>query len=384
MSKTAGVLPNQRALFDLPADVTFLNCAYMAPHLKAVTDAGVRAVQRSARPWSYSDATWFDAAEALRAAAARLMQTDADGVALVPAASYGIAVAAANVPVRRGQNVVVLHEAFPSNFYAWRELSRERGAELRRVTRTPAEDWTGPVLEAIDDATAVVAVPYCHWTDGTRVDLVAVGERARAVGAALVVDASQAFGALPLELDAVRPDFLASVGYKWQLGPYSLGYLYAAPRWRREGRPLEYSWATRAGADNFAALVDYTDEYRPGARRFDVGECSHFVLAPMALAGLEQLLEWDVARVQATLRRLTDRLADAVQALGWTVLARERRVGHLLGIRLPDGVPPGLLQRLAAARVHVSLRGSVIRVSPHVYNDEADIDRLVEVLREFA
>ncbi len=382
-SRTADVLPGQRALFDIPSDVTFLNCAYMSPQLKAATATGVEAVRRKAAPWTFTDANWFDAAEALRAAAARLMEADPDGVALVPAASYGIAIAAANVAVRRGQNIVVLHEGFPSNVYAWRELARERGAELSTVRREPGDDWTGAVLEAIDDRTAVVALPYCHWTDGARVDLVAVGERAREAGAALVVDASQAFGALPLDLAAVQPDFLVSVGYKWQLGPYSLGYLYAAPRWRETGRPLEYSWATRAGAENFAALVDYTDEYRRGARRFDMGEFSQLVLAPMALAGLEQLLAWGVPRIQATLRRLTDRLADEARAQGCEVLPPAKRVGHIVGIRLPDGLPPALPQRLAAGRVHVSIRGDAIRVSPYLYNDENDIGRLLEILREF-
>lgn len=383
MSTAADILPTQRTLFDIPADVTFLNCANMSPQLRAATAAGIEAVRQKARPWSLGGDNWFEAAEALRAGAARLMETSSDGIALIPAVSYGIAIAAANVPVRRGQNVVVLHEAFPSNYYAWRELARARGAELRTARRAPADAWTGAVLDAIDDATAVVAVPYCHWTDGTLVDLVAVGERARTAGAALVVDASQAFGALPLELAAVQPDFLVSVGYKWQLGPYSLGYLYAAPRWRAEGRPIEYSWATRAGAENFSALVDYVDEYRPGARRFDVGEYSHFVLAPIALAGMTQLLEWGVARVQRTLRRLTDRIAAEAQALGCDVLAPEHRAGHMLGIRLPGGLPPGLVRRLETARVHVSIRGEAIRVSPHAYNDENDIGRFVEVLKEF-
>lgn len=378
------LLPNQRALFDLPRDVAYLNCASMSPLLRAATEAGIEAIRRRARPWSLGGDTWFDAAEALRGTAARLMGTEADAIALVPAVSYGVAIAAANVPVARGQNVVILHEQFPSNAYAWRELTRTRDAELRIARRAPADDWTAAVLEAIDRNTAVVALPYCHWTDGTRVDLVTVGARAREVGAALVVDASQAFGALPLELASVQPDFLVSVGYKWQLGPYSLGYLYAAPQWCRSGRPIEHSWATRKGAEDFAALTDYAAEYRPGARRFDMGEYSQFVLAPIALAGLTQLLDWGVERVQATLRRVTDRIAAEAEALGLEVLAPERRVGHLLGIRFPGGLPPDLAQRLDAARVHVSIRGDAVRVSPHLYNDEQDVARFLEVLGELA
>ena len=374
-------LPPQRRLFDLPDGVAYLDCAYMSPQLRAVTEAGVAAVRRKAAPWTTE---WFTDAEALRAAAARLMGVEADGVALVPAASYGIAIAAANVPVCRGQNVVVLDEQFPSNVYAWRERARAAGAELRTARKAPSDAWTGPVLAAIDGDTAVVAVPNCHWTDGALLDLVAVGERARAVGAALVVDASQSFGAYPIDVGAIRPDFLVSVGYKWQLGPYGLGYLYASPKWRREGRPLEESWLTRAGSESFSTLVGYVDEYQPGARRFDMGEYPQFVLAPMARAGLAQLLDWRVERVQATIRRLTDRVAEGARALGCSVLAEDRRVGHLVGVRFPRGLPAALPERLAAERVHVSVRGDSIRVAPHVYNGEEDVDRLLAVLRAVA
>lgn len=376
-------LPSQRALFDLPDDVCFLNCANMSPQLKAATEAGIEAVKQKARPWSLSGDNWFSVAEALRAAVAKLMESDPDSIALIPAASYGIAVAAANLPMMRGQNVVVLHDQFPSNVYSWRELARTRGAELRTARKAPMDDWTGAVLEAIDADTGIVAVPNCHWTDGALVDLAAVGERARAVGAALVVDLSQSFGVRPLDLAAVQPDFLVSVGYKWQLGPYSLGYLYAAPKWRETGKPLEASWMTRAGAENFSALVDYVDEYRAGARRFDMGEFPQFVLAPIALAAITQLSEWGVERIEATIKRLTDRLAAEAQALGCEVLAPGRRAGHMLGIRLPGGLPPGLPARLEQARVFVSIRGDAIRVSPHVYNGENDVERFLDVLREF-
>lgn len=380
----AALLPSQRDLFDLPADVTFLNCANISPQLKTVTEAGLEAVKRKARPWGVSGAEWLGGVEPLRAAVAKLMGADAEGIALVPSASYGIAVAAANLPLQRGQNTVVLDEQFPSNVYAWRELARAHDAELRVARKAPLDAWTEAVLDAIDNDTAIVAVPNCHWTDGAYVDLTRVGARARAVGAALVVDASQSLGALPLDVAAVQPDFVVSIGYKWQLGPYSLGYLYAAPKWRDAGKPLEQSWMTRAGAEDFSALVHYVDDYRPGARRFDMGEFSQFVLAPMALAAVTQLLEWGVARVQATLRQLTDAIADGAGAMGCEVLAANRRVGHLVGIRFPGGIPPGMPRRLEEARVLVSVRGNAIRVSPHVYNSEEDVARLLSVLQECA
>lgn len=355
----------------------------MSPQLRAVTAIGIKAVRQKSKPWQIRSSDWFTGAEALRSAAARLMGADPDGIALVPAVSYGIALAAANISVQKGQNVVVLAEQFPSNLYAWREQAARVGGSLRTVRKTPSEAWTAALLAAIDDDTAVVAVPNCHWTDGALVDLVQVGARARSVGAALVVDASQSLGAYPLSVAEVQPDFLVSVGYKWQLGPYGLGYLYVAPKWREDGRPLEASWLTRAGAEDFARLVDYTEDYRLGARRFDMGEYPQFVLTPMGLAALSQLLDWSVESVQATLRLFTDQVAREARALGLFVLPEDQHVGHIVGVRFPDGVPAGLHERLEQERVYVSVRGDAIRIAPHLYNEERDAERLLGVFREF-
>lgn len=351
----------------------------MSPQLRSVTEAGIRAVRDKEMPWTID---WFAAVDAVRAAAARLLGVETEGVAIVPAASYGITIATVNVPVQEGQSIVILDEQFPSNVYAWRELAKTRNARLVTARKGPLDAWTDVVLDAIDEDTAVVSVPNCHWTDGTLVDLVKVGERAREVGAALIVDASQSFGAHPIDMAAVRPDFLVSVGYKWQLGPYGLGYLYVAPRWREEGRPIEQSWLSRANAKEFSSLVNYTDGYRPGAGRFDMGEYTQMVLAAMAHVALSQILEWGVETIQATLRRLTDLIADEAQTMGCTVLPVEKRVGHMLGIRFPGGIPDGLPEKLQEKQVYVSVRGDAIRVSPHVYNDEDDVGRFSEILRK--
>ena len=176
---------------------------------------------------------------------------------------------------------------------------------------------------------------------------------------------------------------MVSVGYKWQLGPYGLGYLYVGPKWREAGQALEASWLTRAGAEDFNALVDYVDDYRPGARRFDMGEYPQFVLAPMALAAISQLLAWGVESVEATLGRMTALIAAEAEAMGCSVLPGNKRVGHMIGVRLPGGIPEALPKRLAEEQVFVSVRGDSIRIAPHVYNGEADAGRLLAVLREF-
>jgi selenocysteine lyase/cysteine desulfurase len=304
----------------------------------------------------------------------------ADGVAIIPSVSYGISVAAANVPVREGGKIIILEDQFPSNVYAWRELAEQSGARLVTLPRPEDLDWGRALLGEIDAETAIVSVPNCHWTDGSLVDLEAVGARARDAGAALVVDASQSLGALPFDIARVQPNFLVAAGYKTLLGPYSLAYLWAAPD-RRDGTPLEQGWATRADSEDFARLVDYRDRFRPGARRYDVGEAANFVLVPMAIVALRALLEWGVERIAATTRLRTGELAAAARDLGLAVPPPERHAGHVVGLGLPGGVSGvHLAERLAKADVHVSVRGSSVRVAPHVYTTDEDVARFRDAL----
>jgi selenocysteine lyase/cysteine desulfurase len=373
------ILPSQRHLFDLPDDVTWINCAYMSPQLHAVTEAGREAVGRKGRPWNLRPEDFFTESEKLRGLFAELVGTEVEGVALVPSVSYGLAVAAANVPVKVGQRLLVLAEEFPSNVYPWRELAERAGGQVVTVRRPEDGDWTAALLEELDERTALVAVPHCHWTDGGKVDLERLGERVREVGAALAVDATQSLGALPLDVARVRPDFLVASGYKWLMGPYSQGYLYVSPRFR-EGRPIEHNWLLRGGSEDFTRLVDYRDDFQPGARRFDVGERSNFVLVPMAREGLRQLRAWGVADIQQTLGALTERVAKGARSLRLEVPPEPHRAGHLLGLKRRGGYAPDVAAKLAARKVFVSVRGDNLRVSPHLYNTDADMDRLMEEL----
>lgn len=372
---------NARVLFDIPEDVTYLNCANMAPQLKSVTEAGLEAVRQKASPWKLSAVEWFSGAEELRGLSSQVLGVDSDSVALVPAVSYGMAIAAANLPLASHQTIVLLDQEFPSNVYAWRELARKAGARTVTVRRPDGFSWTEALENAIDKNTAIVAVPQCHWTDGSKVDLARIGERVREVGAALAIDASQSLGACPLDIGQVQPDFLVAVGYKWLLGPYGLGYLYVAPKWRQKGVPIEQSWLTRAGSEDFTRLVEYTEDYRLGARRFDMGEFPQFVLAPMAMAALRQILAWDVRQIDRALSELTERIARIAIENGYSLIPPAQRCGHMIGLRHPGGIPAGLMTKLKAANIFVSVRGDCIRIAPHLYNDLNDVERLFRVLK---
>lgn len=301
--------------------------------------------------------------------------------------SYGIASAARNIPIESGSNIVLNHEQFPGNVYVWKRLAAERGASIR----TPAPPDSGPgrgriwnerILDEIDRDTAVVSIAPVHWTDGTRFDLETIGARARDVGAAFVVDGTQAIGAAPFDYSAVRPDALICTGYKWLLGPYSTAVGYFGERFD-SGVPLEETWIAREGSEDFSNLVNYRDEYRSGSVRFDVGERSNFILLPMLIASLRLLLEWRPERIQAYCRELTSELLAEAPNLGISFEEEGWRSAHIAGLRMPAGVNArALKERLQERRIYASLRGSALRVAPNVYNTPADLAALLEVLSE--
>jgi len=377
------MIPCQRDMFDIPENITYLNCAYTSPLLKAAQQAGRAAIQAKANPWTIKSADFFSSAETARGLFAQLLGCSPDNIALVPAVSYGIALAAGNLPVARGQSIVVLQDQFPSNVYVWMQVAHEKSAVVKTVQRPPDNNWTPAVLEAIDSDTAVVAVPNCHWTDGTLLDLGRISERCRAVQAALVVDGIQSIGAMPFSIEKVQPDFLVAASHKWLLGAYSFGYCYVAPKWHG-GKPLEENWFNRAGAEDFSRLVDYRESYQPGARRFDQGEASNFILAPIAAAGIRQLLEWGVANISNTLQRKTDDIAARAQQMGLAVAPGSLRAPHMIGVSRAGGFKKDLPLLLAQDNIFVSVRGQSVRIAPHVYTTDEDIDRLFAVFKKVA
>lgn len=386
MNETSRIISNQRHLFDIPGDVAYLNCAFISPALRTVVEAGEGAIQRKQHPWRITPENFFDQSDEGRALFARIIGASPDDIAIVPSVSYGISLAAANIPVARGQEIVILEDQFPSNVYPWRSLASETGATIVTVPRSRQPDqqnvydgWTPGLMNAIGPNTALVALPHCHWTDGSLIDLIAARDATEAVGAALVLDVTQSCGAWPVDVGDVRPDFLVSASYKWMMGPYALGFLYIAPRWQA-GRPLEQTWLGREGAEDFTRLVDYTDAPAPGVRRFDMGERSQFQLMPMAIAAMSQVLDWGVDNIAATLTLRTRDIAARASAMGLVPVPEAGRAGHYLGLGFPYGPSEGLREALSKRQVYVSVRGESLRVTPHLYNTDDDVDRLFEAL----
>jgi selenocysteine lyase/cysteine desulfurase len=373
------MIPCQRHLFDIPDDVAYLNCAYMSPLMKPVIEAGTTGLARKAHPWELTPEKFFTGSDEFRRSAAQLLDSSADCIAIVPSASYGTATAARNLPVAKGQTILVLDEQFPSNYYPWQRLAEENGASLKIVPWPEGHDWTAAVLNQLTADVAIAALPHVQWTSGGRLDLVCIGEACRKLGAALALDLTQSLGALPFSVRDVQPDFAVAANYKWLMGPYTTGILYVAPRWHGGG-PLEENWIQRANARDFASLILYTENYDDGARRFDMGERSNFALLPAATRALKQLLEWKVTQISETAGALNHRLAAAAEELGFSSPPDELRAPHYLCLRRKAGIPRELPDMLAREKVFVSVRGSSVRVTPHVYNSAEDIERLIACL----
>ena len=375
-------LPPQRHLFDIPDDIAYFNCAYNSPQLNRARDRLLISAAAKSHPWERTAGDFFADANAIRHLAAAAFGGDADGYAIVPAASYGISTAAHALQptLSRNQRIVVLDEEFPSNYYPWVGIARDAGATVDVVPKPQNGDWTAAVLARLGRDVRIVAAANCHWTNGAYVDLAAIGRGCRDVGAALVVDATQSLGAMPLAMSDVRPDFLVAAGYKWLLCPYGVGLMYVAPEWRH-ARPLEESWLTHIEAENFAGLTKYKDAYLPGARRFDVGETCTAAL-PGAIVALEQIGAWTVDVIARTLQAINGRIATFLEQHGFALDDARLRSPHMFGALLPASFRGDFVGGLRARGVFISQRGSSLRFAPHLYVTDADIARLFQAIED--
>lgn len=370
------MIPSQRQLFAIPDDVVYLNCASTSPLPASAEQAGREAMAFKRTPWLIGPEGLPNGPEAARAGFANILGCDAEGVALVPSVSFAMAVAARNLPLDAGSSVLVLHEEFPSNVFPWLRMAPGR---VKALPRPKEGTWSEAVIEAITEDIGLVALPHCHWMDGTVFDLGAVRAACDRVGAHLVVDATQSLGAMPFDFEAARPDFVAATGHKWLLCPHGVGFCYVAPKWR-EGEPIEENWKNRLGSEDYSRLTEYESHYRPGARRYDLGEVTNSVLLPMATESLRLIAEWGVGNIAETLSAVTRKLALHGQAFGLTPTPAAERAPHMLGLRLPHGPAKPVAEAMAREKVYVSPRSGTLRIAPHLFVNAADVDRFTTVL----
>jgi selenocysteine lyase/cysteine desulfurase len=377
------MLPSQRALFEIPRQICYLNAASYSPLPLRTLEAGRAAVGRKGTPWTLEAGFANAQHERARTAAARLINAEPPDVALIPSISYGVATAAKLLTIGRGTRVLVLEDDHSSPVLEWRTRADAQGFTVETVKQPTDGDWTSAVLESIERSGAppvsLASISTVHWSDGGLIDVDKVGAALRRQGAVFLIDATHSAGVLTADVKRLDPDFVIFPTYKWLLGPYGRAFLYVAKR-HQGGIPLEQ---TASGRRNVRAenAVYFTDvSYVPDARRFDMGERDHFISMEMASIGMEMLVEWGAPAIVQRLTMLTERIAQAVRGIDVHVVEPHLRAPHILSLAFKGGMPAGLVEGLASEGVYVAPRLGRMRISPHVYNDEADVDRFVEAL----
>ena len=373
----------QKNLFSLSENASYLNCATMSAQLKSVEKVGIENLQKKNNPYLIESAHFFNNRAVLKQRFSQLIDApDPDSIAIIPSVSYGMATVAKNIPFEKGDEIIVLEEQFPSNYYVWKALEKDSGVIIKTIKAPPIATgrsviWNQAILEAISIKTKVVSIPNVHWIDGTLFDLKKIRDRSNEVGAFLIIDGTQSIGALPFSVQEIKPDALICAGYKWLMGAYGLGVAYFGERFDT-GSPIENNWINHEGSENFSELVNYNINFKAKAARYDMGESSNFILTPMLSEAIRQLLEWTPSAIQEYCAFITSDLLPQLQDKGCFIEDPKYRGQHLFGIYLPKSIAmDSLKKKIAEREVIVSYRGQAIRVAPNVYNTKKDIEKLI-------
>lgn len=374
---------SQKDKFKIPEEVSYLNTAYMSPLLKSVEQVGFESVSKKCLPYEITGNDFFEPVEKLKTLFAKLIQApNPESIAIIPSASYGLASAANNIKLNPSDEVLVVEDQFPSNIYTWKCLVKKYGAKLKVIKSSETiidrgKLWNQNILDAITSKTAVVAIPQVHWADGTLFDLKKIREKSNQHNALLIIDGTQSVGAMPFSIKEIQPDAVVCASYKWLLGPYSIGVAYYGEKFN-SGEPIEENWINRLNSEDFAGLVNYQNTYKEKANRYSVGEVSNFILVPMAIKALEQIIEWGTENIQSYCHNISENAIIKLIELDCFVEQNEYRGSHLFGIKLSDHINADILkQEFTKNNVYVSFRGNYIRIASHLFNTTQDFDKLV-------
>jgi selenocysteine lyase/cysteine desulfurase len=375
-------LQHQKQRFDIPEDITYLNIASQSPAFKAVYDAGLEGLKQKNRPYTILGSDYFEPVVALKKLFAELVDVDDyNRIATIPSVSYGMATVANNITLNESDEILVIDEQFPSNYYSWKNLADTYNATIKTISPIDGEHWDTTILVAITDKTAVVAMGHIHWSNGDLFDLKAIRKKTKQHKALLIIDGSQSVGALPFSVKEIQPDALICAGYKWLFGPYGCAYAYFS-KYFDHGQPLEENWSNRLDSDNFAGLTNYQPQYKPLANRYTVGESGNFIYVNMQIAALKQVIEWTPKSIQAYCRSISIEATQQLIALGCEIKHPEHRTHNLFGIKIPEEIDLNTLKTaLQKQHIFVSFRGAFIRISCHLFNTKQDFENLVNCIK---
>ncbi len=377
------ILKTQRALFDIPNDIAYFNCAYNSPLLLESTRILHIGVDSKSHPWKRTPGDFFHDAEVIRQLSSEIFGGDSDGFAIVPSASYGLSTASRILESSLTENdeILLIDEEFPSIVLPFKRVAMETGSKITTVKTPKDGNWTEAIVRIINENTKVVAISSCHWTNGAYIDLSIIREMCDKFKATLIIDTTQTLGAMPFSIDEIKPDFMVAAGYKWLLCPYGFSLLYVAEKWRNE-RPLEETWIARENAQDFANLVNYSEIYMNGSRRFEVGEKCTPTILPGAIAALEQIKTWGVTNISDSILNINRQIETNLIQLGFQLPDKFQRCPHILGATIPENFSRNIVNELKEKKIFISQRGKSLRFAPHLYISNSDIDRLNNAITE--
>ncbi|MDQ6636821.1 MAG: aminotransferase class V-fold PLP-dependent enzyme [Candidatus Dormibacteraeota bacterium] len=371
--------PNDaRDLFPITRQCLYLNHAGNAP-LSERARAALEELteQLTSRPYRAGHSQ--ELAEEVRSALSRLVGAEPDTLALVRSTAHGLSLLAGGLNWHAGDNVVGARGEYPANLYPWLSL-RERGVEFRLVEPEAGRITPKAVLSLVDERTRVVALSHVQFWNGYRLDLAQIGAELDRRGVIFAVDLIQSAGALQLDLDRLPVDFAAAGGYKWQLGPIGMGFCYCRPELVRKLSPV------LVGTGSVTSPFEYFQpRYEPAAtaRRFEESALSLLDLTGY-LAGLQILLDAGPAQVEERVLGLAARLREGLDGLGYELVEPWPRAAAecsgIVSFRRPGSPASAVWRELTAAGIVSRLHGDLVRLSPHFYNLEREMDRVLEVL----
>ena len=367
-----------RLEFPITEHVTHFNHAGVSPVSRRVAAAVTAFINEATVIDAAAQRRWEVRTEAVRTSFARLVGTRPEEIAFVKNTSEGLSLIAAGVDWRAGDNVIAVDGEYPSNVYPWFGL-RRWGVETRMVRPVHGRVRVEDVRALMDARTRVVAVSFVDWNTGARTDLRPIGELCRRCGILFCVDGIQGVGAIPLDDEREHIDCLAVGGHKWLLAPEGCGCLFISQRVIGHISSVLHGWKSVRDADVY---LPYHFDPRPDAAKFEPGSPS--VLSTYALgAAVDLLLEIGVDQIERRLYELTDRLAAGLRPRGANLVSPwgEGERSGILVFRLGDD-PQRLWAELTRRGFVVRVRSGGIRIAPHFYNNEDDIDRLLAALDE--
>lgn len=341
--------------------------AAIARWLDEATHEGVRAWGR-----------WNRTADDARSAAARLLHARPEEIAFVSSTTAGISLVAEGFAWQAGDNVVTLADEFPSNQYPWLNLA-DRGVEVRRLPTQEGRLDLADLEQACDARTRIVSISWVNYATGFRHDLAAVAEIAHRAGALLLVDAIQGLGVFPLDVREIPIDFLAADGHKWLLSPEGAGILYIRREHLDRIRPQGVGWHSVVHEGDFSRIEL---DLKPAAERFEGGSPNSVGIAGLG-ASLAMFNELGRQNIAESVLHFTRTASERLRSLGATIVSPQddpHRSG-IVAFELPGHDPKEIRGRCLAADVLLSVRNGRLRISPHGYNNEDDLERLLDALQ---